>query len=828
MPSLRKSQRPPKPVPFVYDGAAAATSGQKVPSGGGHVELDQSETTTASREHLRKDLEKKRKSLTLGELQFLEGLCMHGDEIEVELAHERLQDNDLFFDPTSRPDALNEESERGWTMDQGIRVGKEYSTSSLRSSSNTNNNNTSISSIDFSCNSSVNLNSLGSSDALGSEKRQERLLRRKSNSMFEMMWKSHANGIGVSKTSSRRSLLARRTSLSSSSRNLVDLADFYARPETEAIFRNSTKNLMDDTQSDNIRRRSAADALFMSDRRMMNDNKSDNSRRSFHFLPRPRGARRASSLARGSLKLPPKPALYRRLSEGSRKSVTFKEEISSGRKSITEGVQRPRQLERWDSNGSIPSIHHAQRISSPTSSDFSVPSLHHAHPLQASAASNLTSWTGSLDDSLSREARDAEEEKKADVLKVPPVPSKVEILSADSKQHIQGATKLLSHNEEMTRPVLMRRASRNTYNGEGIEVADLATAARHLDVTPSLSSFGGGDPSIATPFSFDETMSFSRISNIFRRKIERSLSDENLTGIFLGGSRLLLRETSSLRDVNPDIAEDDSWGLDDEPSLGYYDPWKVIEDEYENGYGGGGTLPFLILGTSADDLDAHPHVLSPPLMESLQSFFPFSVSGENFWFKYSLVKHGASLHTLLQRARGSRYSILAIETVEGEVFGCFTTEPWRKNWNYFGGGESFLWRMRHSRREKHMSIIDQAQSESEIDVYPYTGENNCIQLCTHDKIAVGGGTADSSSTSIDTKVKDHEWGFGLTIESDMIHGTSSPSLTFGSPSLSVEHSDGSRFEIINLELWTLTPCILLEDAEKLELGLLFLKQHSNV
>jgi hypothetical protein len=229
-------------------------------------------------------------------------------------------------------------------------------------------------------------------------------------------------------------------------------------------------------------------------------------------------------------------------------------------------------------------------------------------------------------------------------------------------------------------------------------------------------------------------------------------------------------------------------------------------------------------------LGAHPHVMSPPLMESLQNFVPGSKAGENYWMKYSLVRDGASLHTFLQYARGTKYSILAIETVDGEVFGAFTGEPWRKNWNYFGSQESFLWKMRHSRKEKSHSIIDQAHIESEIDVFPYTGENNCIQLCTHDKIAVGGGAGvpnfeRDSTSSIGSPVKDHEWGFGLTVQSDMLNGTSSPCATFGSPSLSNEHSDGSVFEIINLELWTLTPCMTLEEAEKLELGKLFLEQH---
>lgn len=242
-------------------------------------------------------------------------------------------------------------------------------------------------------------------------------------------------------------------------------------------------------------------------------------------------------------------------------------------------------------------------------------------------------------------------------------------------------------------------------------------------------------------------------------------------------------------------------------------------------------LPFRILGTSADDKDSHPHVLSPPLMESLQSFFPLSKTSDNFWMKYSLVRDGASMHTLLQHARGAQFSILAIETIDGEVMGCFTTEPWRKTWSYFGGGESFLWKLRHSRKGKCHSIIDQAHLESVVDVYPYTGKNNCIQICRSDMIAVGGGSPEQPTKMMDAssqpeQFQEHEWGHGLALKDDLLHGSSAPCMTFQSPSLSEIHSDGSLFEIMNLELWSLTPCYNVNGAETLELGRLFLQDHA--
>jgi hypothetical protein len=123
--------------------------------------------------------------------------------------------------------------------------------------------------------------------------------------------------------------------------------------------------------------------------------------------------------------------------------------------------------------------------------------------------------------------------------------------------------------------------------------------------------------------------------------------------------------------------------------------------------------------------------------------------------------------TFLQLARGAMFSLLAIETMDGEVFGAFTTEPWRKNGNTFGGSDSFLWKMRHSRKVKCYSIIEQAQKESEITVYPYTFENDTIQLCTNSRIAVGGGTPCPGFVPPSElgSIKDHEWGFGTLLVS---------------------------------------------------------------
>ena len=135
--------------------------------------------------------------------------------------------------------------------------------------------------------------------------------------------------------------------------------------------------------------------------------------------------------------------------------------------------------------------------------------------------------------------------------------------------------------------------------------------------------------------------------------------------------------------------------------------------------------------------------------------------------------------------------------------------------------------------------MQQAHQESPIDVFlcalttitNTAADGTFTQLCSYDRMVVGGDTCDVSLgrgiTSVDgSPIKDHEWGFGLVVDGDFLTGTTSPCLAFGSPSLSSVHSDGSKFEIRNMELWTLTPCSSVRDATQLELTHMFIQDHS--
>jgi TLD len=426
--------------------------------------------------------------------------------------------------------------------------------------------------------------------------------------------------------------------------------------------------------------------------------------------------------------------------------------------------------------------------------------------------------------------------------------------------------------------VFMRRASAGIYQGEGVEVADLPSVQHqnhhhyhHRTCSdPSLlcaqeNSKSDKDNTSSVKFvsacdvndddlrlrltsTFDETMSYERVSAMFRFHsssmcIQRTLSDDAL---ILNRQEIMDRMPRTLREMMTDTTSNKDANTAS-TTLDYYDSWLSIDDAYV-AIGNDGDLSVAspsttvlhdlhILGTSANDQEALPHVLSPPLMASLQAHLPWGKRGESMLLKFSLVRDGASLFSFLKHARAATSSILAIETVDGEVFGAFTSSHWHKSGSqYFGSGESFLWRMQHSRKEKTCSVLDQCRLESKIDVFPFSHNNQYVQICSNDMLAVGGGTGDTidAYTELpdvgvdpDHDVHEHEYGAGLYMTGDLLRGTTSPCLTYSSPSLSKEHADGSLFEVINLELWSLTPCITLQEAEKLELNQLFLNEHGH-
>mmetsp|Transcript_18941 Transcript_18941/g.31361 ORF Transcript_18941/g.31361 Transcript_18941/m.31361 type:complete len:487 (-) Transcript_18941:115-1575(-) len=234
-------------------------------------------------------------------------------------------------------------------------------------------------------------------------------------------------------------------------------------------------------------------------------------------------------------------------------------------------------------------------------------------------------------------------------------------------------------------------------------------------------------------------------------------------------------------------------------------------------------VEFSILATHAEDKDCQPHVLSPPIMDALRVHLPLAVQQDNFWLRYSMIRDGASMRTLLQKVRSSARTVMAIETMEGDVFGAFTSSPWRPHGNgFYGSCEAFLWRMSKSRYTPCDTVEDQIALEHTLDVFSWSGKNRNVQSLVNadGQLVIGGGAPDEDLTK--------DGGCGLMIRPDLINGFSDPCFTFECPALPTDQKGaGDSFEIANLEVWALTPVDNLPQAEKLELGRQFIFDHGN-
>jgi hypothetical protein len=271
----------------------------------------------------------------------------------------------------------------------------------------------------------------------------------------------------------------------------------------------------------------------------------------------------------------------------------------------------------------------------------------------------------------------------------------------------------------------------------------------------------------------------------------------------------------------PGIASKKINPFDDESILAWIDGNNGVEvdDDGNPNIPTPTSNPFKILGTLAEDASCHPHVLSPPLMEGLQAFMPEYLQEYHYWLKYSLVRDGPSLMTMLRQCRASTYTVLAVETTDGFVFGSFTSQPWRLFSNgFYGTAEAFVWRMRRSRAETCKSIVEQALMESKIDVFPFASRNRHIQSCSTDRMALGFGEVDDMSSM------GRHYGNAILLNSNLTSGSTSTTETFGNPNLMHSGNRGEEFEVANIELWAMTPHPDIETAVNTEMQTLFLDE----
>ncbi|KAI9703982.1 MAG: oxidation resistance protein 1 [Bogoriella megaspora] len=239
----------------------------------------------------------------------------------------------------------------------------------------------------------------------------------------------------------------------------------------------------------------------------------------------------------------------------------------------------------------------------------------------------------------------------------------------------------------------------------------------------------------------------------------------------------------------------------------------------------------LSLSFGAANPNSSGKTLTKTLAEEIRLLVPPRLQLVDFWhLAYSLERDGASLATMYQRCedyRGKRGGfVLAVKDGAGSLFGAYLSDPPHPSSHFFGNGECFLWRAStvpslptlsslppppsaDTTNLQRMTTIGLAKNKSSnastaslspsvpesaprsgtstpdrirFKAFPYSGVNDYLIFCETGFFSVGGGDGH----------------YGLWLNDNLEKGVSDACPTFGNEPLSEE---GSKFEILNAELW---------------------------
>ncbi|XP_008290512.1 nuclear receptor coactivator 7 [Stegastes partitus] len=153
-------------------------------------------------------------------------------------------------------------------------------------------------------------------------------------------------------------------------------------------------------------------------------------------------------------------------------------------------------------------------------------------------------------------------------------------------------------------------------------------------------------------------------------------------------------------------------------------------------------------------------------IEKLACRLPARVQGYPWRLAYSTVKHGTSLKTLYRNlADVDSPVLLVIKDMDNQIFGAFSTHPFRVSEHCYGTGETFLY-----------SFCP------EIKVYRWTGDNSYFVKGNTDSLQMGGGGGQ----------------LGLWLDAELYRGTTTKCATFNNQPLSSQQD----FSIHSVEVWT--------------------------
>ncbi|XP_016450313.1 oxidation resistance protein 1 [Nicotiana tabacum] len=162
--------------------------------------------------------------------------------------------------------------------------------------------------------------------------------------------------------------------------------------------------------------------------------------------------------------------------------------------------------------------------------------------------------------------------------------------------------------------------------------------------------------------------------------------------------------------------------------------------------------------------------ITPDLYDFFQSSLPNIAKGCQWVLLYSTARHGISLRTLIRKSADlSGPCLLITGDKQGAVFGGLLEAPLRPTAKrkYQGTNQTFVFTTLYG----------------EPRLFRPTGANRYFYLCLNDVLALGGGG-----------------NFALSLDGDLLFGSSGPCETFGNSFLAHDQ----EFELRNVELWGFT------------------------
>ncbi|XP_067305592.1 nuclear receptor coactivator 7 isoform X2 [Pseudorasbora parva] len=162
----------------------------------------------------------------------------------------------------------------------------------------------------------------------------------------------------------------------------------------------------------------------------------------------------------------------------------------------------------------------------------------------------------------------------------------------------------------------------------------------------------------------------------------------------------------------------------------------------------------------------HGQIMNEHHLEQLMNHIPARTRGYPWRLVYSTAEHGTSLRTLYRKmGELDRPVLMVIKDTDNQVFGAFSSEPFRVSSYCYGTGETFLYSF-----------------SPEFQIFRWSGENSYFVRGFLDSLQIGGGGGP----------------FGLWLDADLYRGASYSCDTFCNRPLSLHHD----FTIQDLEVWT--------------------------